>query len=93
MRAPRLPPLLAPAGRSIVLAGAGRTLSFTHPQQAAAAMAEFPGAIPSPRQRSDAAPARLTRRGALPLVSEVNLARLASARSQIQKPADPGSRR
>ena len=41
MRAQRLPPLLAPAGRSIVLAGAGRTLGFTHPQQAAAAMAEF----------------------------------------------------
>ena len=44
--------------------------------------------IPSPMQRSDAAPARLTRRGALPLVSEASWAKAASARSQIQKRTD-----
>jgi hypothetical protein len=50
------------------------------------------GAIPSPGQRSDAAPTRLAERGAFPLVSEASWARSAFARSQIQKPAGTDSR-
>jgi hypothetical protein len=46
------------------------------------------GAIPSPGQRSNAAPTRLAKRGALPLVSKVSWARLASARSQSRKAGD-----
>ena len=41
---------------------------------------------------SDAAPTRLTQRGALPLVSEVGRTRSAPVRSQTRKPADLRSR-
>ncbi len=43
-----------------------RSLGFTHPQQVAMGMAGVPpGAIPSPRQRSGAAPARPGKKGSV----------------------------